>query len=85
MDDAEDVDAAVNAVVLGCFMNQEQICMSTERIIVDEEIAQEFATKFAARAAALPAGKPREHVVLGGLAMSGAGEKMDALIADARE
>lgn len=59
--------------------------MSTERIIVDEEIAQEFATKFAARAAALPAGKPREHVVLGGLAMSGAGEKMDALIADARE
>lgn len=61
MDDAEDVDAAVNAVVLGCFMNQEQICMSTERIIVDEEIAQEFATKFAARAAALPAGKPREH------------------------
>ncbi|MBR0863503.1 aldehyde dehydrogenase [Bradyrhizobium diazoefficiens] len=83
LDDA-DVDAAVNAAVFGCFMNQGQICMSTERVIVDQKIAQEFVEKFAARAATLPAGNPREHVVLGGLATPGAGEKMDALIADAK-
>jgi acyl-CoA reductase-like NAD-dependent aldehyde dehydrogenase len=82
LDDA-DVDGAVNAAIFGCYMNQGQICMSTERIIVDKSIADEFAAKFAARAAKLPAGNPRGHVVLGGLCMPGAGEKMDALIADA--
>jgi len=83
LDDA-DIDAAVNAAVFGCFMNQGQICMSTERMIVDEKVADEFAGKLAARAAALPAGNPREQVVLGGLATPGAGEKMDGLIADAK-
>ena len=82
LDDA-DVDAAVNAAVFGCFMNQGQICMSTERIIVDASIADEFAAKFAARAAQLSAGNPRGKVVLGGLCTPGAGEKMDELIADA--
>ena len=84
LDDA-DIDAAVNAAVFGCFMNQGQICMSTERIILDEKIADEFTEKFAARAAALPAGNPRGQVVLGGLCTPGAGEKMDELIADAKE
>jgi acyl-CoA reductase-like NAD-dependent aldehyde dehydrogenase len=82
LDDA-DIDGAVNAAIFGCFMNQGQICMSTERIIVDDSIADEFAAKFAARAAALPAGNPRGNVVLGGLCMPGAGEKMEELIADA--
>ena len=82
LDDA-DVDAAVNAAIFGCFMNMGQICMSTERIIVDDSIADDFAAKFAARAANLPAGNPRGPVVLGGLCTPGAGEKMDALIADA--
>ena len=35
LDDA-DIDGAVNAAVFGAFMNQGQICMSTERMIVDE-------------------------------------------------
>ena len=78
-----DIDAAVNAAVFGCFMNQGQICMSTERLIVDASIADEFASRLAARAAQLPAGNPREHVVLGGLCTPRAGEKMDELIADA--
>ncbi|MFD1796971.1 aldehyde dehydrogenase [Paracoccus aurantiacus] len=82
LDDA-DIDAAVNAAIFGCYMNMGQICMSTERVIVDEAVADEFAEKLAARAAALPAGNPREQVVLGGLAMAGAGERMDAIIADA--
>jgi acyl-CoA reductase-like NAD-dependent aldehyde dehydrogenase len=36
LDDA-DIDDAVNAAVFGCFANSGQICMSTERIIVDEK------------------------------------------------
>ncbi len=82
LDDA-DIDGAVNAAIFGCFMNMGQICMSTERIIVDVSIADEFAGKYAARAAKLPAGNPRGQVVLGGLCTPGAGEKMAALIADA--
>ena len=38
LDDA-DVDAAVDAAVLGAFANQGQICMSTERLIVDAKVA----------------------------------------------
>lgn len=78
-----DVEAAVNAAIFGCFMNQGQICMSTERLIVDESIADDFAARIAARAAALPAGNPRGHVVLGGLCIPGAADRMEALIADA--
>ncbi|MFN7169203.1 MAG: aldehyde dehydrogenase family protein, partial [Pannonibacter sp.] len=38
LDDA-DLDAAVDAAAFGAYMNQGQICMSTERIIVDEKVA----------------------------------------------
>ncbi|WP_019400283.1 aldehyde dehydrogenase, partial [Chelatococcus sp. GW1] len=82
LDDA-DIDAAVNAAIFGAFMHQGQICMSTERIIVDKSIADVFVEKFAARAAALPAGDPRGQVVIGSLVSREAAEKMDALIADA--
>lgn len=83
LDDA-DLDGAVNAAVFGAFMNQGQICMSTERIIVDRKIADAFVEKLTARAAALPAGNPREHVVLGSLVTETSAEKMDALIEDAK-
>ncbi|UFW67149.1 aldehyde dehydrogenase (plasmid) [Rhizobium laguerreae] len=82
LDDA-DIDGAVNAAIFGAFMNQGQICMSTERIIVDETIADQFVAKLAARASQLPAGDPRGHVVLGSLISLHAAKKMEELIADA--
>ena len=82
LDDA-DLDAAVDAAIFGAFANQGQICMSTERLIVDEKVADAFVAKLAKRAAALPAGDPRGHVVLGALVSVEAAERMDALIADA--
>ena len=82
LDDA-DVDQAVEAAAFGSFMNQGQICMSTERIIVDEAVAETFVAKLAAKASRLPAGDPRGHVVLGSMIDLPAAEKMDALIADA--
>ena len=78
-----DVDAAVNAAIFGAFMHQGQICMSTERLIVVEKVADEFVSKLAARAAQLPAGDPRGHVVLGSLISTESAQKMEALIADA--
>jgi vanillin dehydrogenase len=82
LDDA-DLDHAVDAAAFGAFMNQGQICMSTERFVVDETIADTFVAKFAAKASKLPAGDPREHVVLGSLVDLAAAERMDAFIADA--
>ncbi|UWM78150.1 aldehyde dehydrogenase (plasmid) [Rhizobium sp. WSM4643] len=82
LDDA-DIDGAVGAAIFGAFMHQGQICMSTERIIVDETIADQFVAKLAARASQLPAGDPRGHVVLGSLISLDAAKKMEELIADA--
>ena len=53
-----DLDEAVKAAAFGAFMNQGQICMSTERIIVDQSIAAEFVAKFAEKAKTLIAGDP---------------------------
>ena len=82
LDDA-DLDQAVDAAAFGAFMNQGQICMSTERIIVDDKIADAFVAKLAAKASKLPAGDPRGHVVLGSLVDLAPAERMDVLIADA--
>ncbi len=59
LDDA-DLDEAVKAAAFGAFMNQGQICMSTERIIVVDAIADAFVEKFAAKVASMPFGDPRE-------------------------
>jgi vanillin dehydrogenase len=65
LDDA-DIDAAVNATVFGAFANSGQVCMSTERVIVHEKVADEFASKLAKQVASLPSGDPRKgDVVLG--------------------
>ena len=44
--------------MFGSFLYQGQICMSTERFVVDETVADEFVAKFAARAQSVPAGDP---------------------------
>jgi benzaldehyde dehydrogenase (NAD) len=84
LDDA-DIDDAVNGAAFGCFANSGQICMSTERIIVDQKVADEFVRKFVAKASALPLGDPRkpEPVVLGSVIGMGTVEHCNALIDDA--
>jgi len=55
-----DLDRAVAAANFGAFMHQGQICMSTERIVIDRAVADEFAQKLAERACSLKVGDPRE-------------------------
>jgi benzaldehyde dehydrogenase (NAD) len=50
-----DLDEAVKAAAFGAFMNAGQICMSTERIIVVETVADEFARRFGEKAVSMPA------------------------------
>src|SRR5277367_2463803 len=55
--DAE-IDDAVSAANFGAFMNQGQICMSTERIVVEQPVAEQFAQKLAEKAKTLTVGDP---------------------------
>jgi vanillin dehydrogenase len=83
LDDA-DIDAAVAAAAFGAFMNQGQICMSTERIVVDQKIADTFVAKFATKAETLVAGDPRQgSTPLGSLIGTDAADRIQGLIRDA--
>ncbi|RYF81410.1 MAG: aldehyde dehydrogenase, partial [Comamonadaceae bacterium] len=83
LDDA-DLDAAVDACAFGSFMNSGQICMSTERISVDQAVADAFVAKFVAKASALPLGDPRQGpVVLGSVVDMATVERCNRLIDDA--
>lgn len=59
-----DVDYAVDAAAWGAFLHQGQICMSTERIIVERNIADEFISKLRDRAQALKMGDPTDPSVM---------------------
>jgi benzaldehyde dehydrogenase (NAD) len=79
-----DLDEAVKAAAFGAFMNQGQICMSTERIIVVEAVADAFAEKFAAKAKSMPTGDPREGTTpLGAVVDQKTVTHVNALIEDA--
>jgi benzaldehyde dehydrogenase (NAD) len=84
LDDAN-IEDAVNGAAFGAFANSGQICMSTERIIVDQKIADEFVKKFSDKAKALPLGDPRkpEPVVLGSVIGMGTVHHCNELIDDA--
>lgn len=83
LDDA-DLDEAVRAAAFGAFMNQGQICMSTERIVVDAAVADAFAEKLARKAATLVAGDPRLAATpLGSVIGLDAVERIDTLVKDA--
>ncbi|MGD1212420.1 MAG: aldehyde dehydrogenase [Candidatus Acidiferrales bacterium] len=79
-----DIDAAVSAANFGAFMNQGQICMSTERIVVEKPVAEEFAKKLAAKAQSLKMGDPlAPETQIGCMINPGAIERVQALVDDA--
>jgi benzaldehyde dehydrogenase (NAD) len=83
LDDA-DLDAAVNGIAFGAFANSGQICMSTERIVVDAKVADTFVSKLVAKAKALPLGDPRNGpVVLGSVVDMATVKCCNAMIDDA--
>ncbi len=83
LDDA-DLDEAVKAAAFGAFANQGQICMSTERIVVDDKIADEFVARFAAKAKSLSVGDPREgKAILGSVVDRSAADRVTSLVLDA--
>lgn len=79
-----DMDFAVSSAAFGTFLHQGQICMSVGRIIIQEQMVEEFAKRLAAKAATLPKGDPREpSTVVGPLINDKQVRSVDALVQDA--
>jgi len=79
-----DLEAAVQAIAFGAFANQGQICMSTERVVVEEPVADALVEGLARKATSLPVGDPRQGpVALGCLVDPKATERVADLIEEA--
>jgi succinate-semialdehyde dehydrogenase len=53
-----DLDAAVQAAVIGRFQNSGQVCAAAKRLIIEEGVAQAFTAKFVEASRALAMGDP---------------------------
>lgn len=79
-----DLDRAVSAAAFGSFANSGQGCLSTERIIVDRSIADEFCQRLAALANTVAYGDPRDSAtVLGPVINKAAATRLAELVNDA--
>src|SRR5215213_6775573 len=79
-----DLDEAAAAAKFGAFMHQGQICMSTEKLVVDNSVLDPFVGKLSERAAALKVGDPRDPGnQLGPMVNAAAVERVSGLVEDA--
>jgi benzaldehyde dehydrogenase (NAD) len=81
-----DIDEAVAAAKFGSFFHQGQICMATERIVVDRSVEDSFAQQLGEKAEALPVGDPRDQgTAIGPMINRSSLERVGELVDDARE
>ncbi|MDH2443194.1 NAD-dependent succinate-semialdehyde dehydrogenase [Amnibacterium sp. CER49] len=81
-----DLDAAVEGAMLAKFRNIGQACTASNRFVVHESVADEFAAKLTERVQALPIGRGTdEGVRIGPLINEAAIEKAERLVKDAVE
>ena len=79
-----DLDRAVEQATAACFANTGQLCISIERIYVDQSIASAFTNRFAARVEALKIAADQEYgPEVGALASKAQVDKMTQHVADA--
>jgi vanillin dehydrogenase len=80
-----DIEAAVAAASFGAFMNQGQICMSTERLIVHHSICDSFVKLLAAKASSLQAAAPgtNKNAGLAAVVNEQAIQRISGLVRDA--
>ncbi len=84
LDDAN-VEEAVNAAAFGAYMNQGQICMSTERLIVTPGIADTLIPELANKVRRIRAADPAHGgEILGSVVNTAAMERINRLINDAQ-
>lgn len=85
LDDA-DLDLAVELAVMGRFLHQGQICMSTNRIIVDAKVHDNFVGKLIERSKNIPFGDPADDAtVIGPIINSDQVHKIQRIIQQGQE
>jgi aldehyde dehydrogenase (NAD+) len=85
LDDA-DLPYAVDAAVFGKFFHQGQVCMITNRIVVDAAVHDEFVDRYVERVRGLAAGDPKDpSTVIGPIINSKQLEGIQDKVAQARE
>jgi len=83
LDDA-DIEEAVKAAAYGAFFHQGQICMSTERVLVHEDLADDFLDRLARHAALISARDGAADAGrIGPMISEAAAQRVKALIDDA--
>ncbi|MCU1357553.1 MAG: gabD1, partial [Acidimicrobiales bacterium] len=79
-----DLDRVVEGATVGCFANTGQLCISIERIYVDQAIAPAFTERFAARVSSLTLGADQDYgPEVGALASQAQLEKITEHVTDA--
>src|SRR5690625_6019402 len=81
--DAE-LEQAVAGVAFEAFFNQGQICMSTERVLVDARVADEFMARLVAKTRDIAVGQQEDpQTTFAYLESEQAAERLRALVEDA--
>ncbi len=79
-----DIDKAVKGVINGAFLNAGQVCMGVKRIIIEDEIADEFAEKLVGETEKLVMGNPLdEKTTLGTLISEDAARQVEETVSNA--
>lgn len=85
LDDA-DLDLAVELTIMGRFLHQGQICMSTNRVIVDQSIHDAYVEKLLEAVAKIPVGDPNlAETMIGPIINQSQVSKHQAIIQHAKD
>ncbi|HCL59406.1 MAG TPA: aldehyde dehydrogenase [Acinetobacter sp.] len=85
LDDA-DLDLAVELTIMGRFMHQGQICMSTNRVIVDASVYDAYVEKLLERVKTVAVGDPNlEETIIGPIINQSQVKKHQQIIQSAKE
>jgi benzaldehyde dehydrogenase (NAD) len=80
-----DLDAAASAVAFGAWFHQGQICMTTGRVLVQDQIVGQLTEKLVAKARHLPVGDPLGQVALGPVINRAQVERIHGIVKDTVE
>ena len=79
-----DIDKAVKGVINGAFLNAGQVCMGVKRIIIEDEIADEFSEKLVEETEKLVVGNPlSSNTTLGTLISEKAARQVEVTVNNA--
>ncbi|NBB78491.1 MAG: aldehyde dehydrogenase family protein [Verrucomicrobia bacterium] len=86
IDAGADLDDAIPRVIKGAFYQSGQSCISVQRILVHESLADEFEAKFVEATRELKSGDPaEEETFIGPMIAASAAERLESWIHEARE